>query len=95
MDDPRPVELRKTSEDEIETFIANLKPHQNEKIKHPNGPMWLHTLNKNPDMVTPAPVEREIGKKHALKIYEQFALNTSCFWRSIRSNISRVLCNIT
>ena len=23
-----------------------------------------------------------IGKKHALKIYDQFALNTSCFWES-------------
>ena len=22
----------------------------------------------------------DIGKKHALKIYDQFALNTSCFW---------------
>ena len=28
-----------------------------------------------------------IGKKHALKIYDQFALNTSCFWESTRSNI--------
>ena len=27
------------------------------------------------------------GKKHALKIYDQFALNTSCFWRSAGSNI--------
>ena len=23
---------------------------------------------------------RDIGKKHALKKYDQFALNTSCFW---------------
>ena len=28
-----------------------------------------------------------IGKKHALKIYDQFALNASCFWRSAGSNI--------
>ena len=28
-----------------------------------------------------------IGKKHALEIYDQFALNTSCFWESTRSNI--------
>ena len=24
----------------------------------------------------------EIGKKHALKKYDQFTQNTSCFWRS-------------
>ena len=34
-----------------------------------------------------------IGKKHALKKYDQFALNTSCFWArgSIRSNITSVV----
>ena len=33
-----------------------------------------------------------IGKKeHALKKYDQFALNTSCFWGSIRSNITPVV----
>ena len=66
MSDPRPVELRKTSEKEVENFVSNLKPQQNDKIKYPNGPMWLHTLNKNPDMVTPpAETEHEIGKRHA------------------------------
>ena len=32
------------------------------------------------------PVEESaaiIGKKHALKKYDQFTLNTSCFWRSV------------
>ena len=29
-----------------------------------------------------------IGKKHALKKYDQFTLNTSCFWGSTRSNIT-------
>ena len=29
-----------------------------------------------------------IGKKHALKKYDQFALNTSCFWGSTGSNIT-------
>ena len=29
-----------------------------------------------------------IGKKHALKKYDQFALNTCCFWGSTRSNIT-------
>ena len=28
------------------------------------------------------------GKKHALKKYDQFALNTSCIWGSAGSNIS-------
>ena len=29
---------------------------------------------------------RTVGKKHALKKYDQFALNTSCFWGSIGLN---------
>ena len=32
-----------------------------------------------------------IGKKHALKKYDQFALNTSCFWGSTGSNITTVV----
>ena len=27
-----------------------------------------------------------IGKKHALKKYDQFALNTSCFWENVGSS---------
>ena len=27
-----------------------------------------------------------LGKKHALKIYDQFALNTSCFWGKYQIN---------
>ena len=33
-------------------------------------------------------VQCAIGKRHALKKYDQFVLNTSCFWRSIGSNIT-------
>ena len=34
----------------------------------------------------------EIGKKHALKKYDQFALSTSCFWGSTTgSNITPVV----
>ena len=33
----------------------------------------------------------DIGKKHALKKYDQFTLNTSCFWRSTGSNIIPIL----
>ena len=29
-----------------------------------------------------------LGKKHALKTYDQFILNANCFWGSIESNIS-------
>ena len=32
-----------------------------------------------------------IGKKHALKKYDQFSLNTSCFWRSTGSNITPIV----
>ena len=34
---------------------------------------------------------RRIGKKHALKEYDQFTLNTSCFWESTRSIIAPVV----
>ena len=37
-----------------------------------------------------------IGKnRHALKKYDQFVLNASCFWGSIGSNITLVACNFT
>ena len=32
-----------------------------------------------------------IGKKHALKVYDQFTLNTSYFWGSTGSNITPVV----
>ena len=32
-----------------------------------------------------------IGKKHALNKYDQFALDTSCFWGSAGSNITPVV----
>ena len=32
-----------------------------------------------------------IGKNHALKIYDQFAVNTSCFWGNTGSNITSVV----
>ena len=35
--------------------------------------------------------EIDIGKKHALKKYDKFALNTSCFWESTGSNITPVV----
>ena len=35
--------------------------------------------------------DHTIGKKHALKKYDQFALNTSCFWGSTGSNIIPIL----
>ena len=31
------------------------------------------------------------GEKHALRKYDQFALNTSCFWGSTGSNITQVV----
>ena len=36
-------------------------------------------------------LEALIGKKHALKRYYQFALNTSCFWGSMESNITPIM----
>ena len=39
----------------------------------------------------PKAEQQPIGKKHALKKYDQFALNTSCFWGSTGSNIAPVV----
>ena len=36
-------------------------------------------------------ITETIGKKHASKKYDQFALNTSCFWGITGSNITLVL----
>ena len=36
-----------------------------------------------------------IGKKHALKKYDQFTLNTSCFWGSTGSNTYYPSCAIS
>ena len=38
-----------------------------------------------------AEFSNDIGKKHALKKYDKFALNTSCFWGSTGSNITPVV----
>ena len=38
-----------------------------------------------------ASASASIGKKNALKRYDQFALNTSCFWGSTESNITPVV----
>ena len=36
-----------------------------------------------------------VGKKHAFKKYDQFALNTSCFWGEVPDQILPQLCNFT
>ena len=41
-------------------------------------------------------MESSIGKKHALKIYDQFSPNTSCFWGKYRNDqMLPQLCNFT
>ena len=35
-----------------------------------------------------------IGKKHALIKYDQFVLNTSCFWGKVLDQILPQLCNL-
>ena len=51
----------------------------------------LYATRKSPiyDENTKNPII--IGKKHALKKYDQFSLNTSCFWESTGSNITPVV----
>ena len=43
---------------------------------------------ENPEEDVDRELEPPIGKKCALKKYDQFTLNTSCFWGSTRSNIT-------
>ena len=52
-------------------------------------------LNEFQTNLVPYPrIHYPIGKKHALKKYDQFAQNTSCFCGSTGSNIPQ-LCNFT
>ena len=45
--DPRPEQFRNVSDKAVEHFVTSLKTKQNKKLDHPNGPMWIHTLNEN------------------------------------------------
>ena len=69
-------------------------PNPVPRIQHPD---WLHKkiMEKNDthkqrkisDMFAMTEKKTvDIGKKHALKKYDQFALNTGCFWGSTGSN---------
>ena len=51
-----------------------------------NGSKRPNSGNNNTTTTTNS--SSSIGKKHALKKYDQFALNTSCFWGSTGSNIT-------
>ena len=44
--------------------------------------------DSNKETSSSTPVDSPKGKKHALKKYDQFALNTSCFWGSNGSNFT-------
>ena len=56
-----------------------------------NPKMWLHMDEGEMERLALTVKDQNlkltlafgIGKKHALKMYDQFALNTSCFWGSI------------
>ena len=74
-------------------------PNPVPRIQHPD---WLHKkiMEKNDthkqrkisDMFAMTEKKTvDIGKKHALKKYDQFVLNTSCFWGSTGSNITPVV----
>ena len=76
-------------------------PNPVPRIQHPD---WLHKkiMEKNDthkqrkisDMFAMTEKKTiDIGKKHALKKYDQFALNTSCFWGKyrIKSRLDQIL----
>ena len=60
-------------------FLQLLRPWSNAKLVTLSSP-----LLKSTD-------EEGIGENHALKKYDQFALNTSCFWGSTGSNITPIV----
>ena len=65
---PKPVQSTSTR---TRTRAKNLHPHLN---NHPsNFSVLVSGLHKNPNPK---------GKNHALKKYDQFTVNTSCFWGS-------------
>ena len=77
------------SEQHYESF-SNEQPDEIENLKS-----FQITDNKAKEIQT-KPKESEekietIGNNHALKKYDQFALNTSCFWGNTRSNITPVV----
>ena len=45
--DPRPAQFRNVSDNAVKHFVTSLETQQNKKLNYPNGPMWIHTLNKN------------------------------------------------
>ena len=83
------------TENEIETYINDASPHlfrsthgttKLGKDQRPFGSSHLRTSKQ----VWVKEDYNPIGKKHALKKFDQFALNTSCFWGCTRSNITPV-----
>ena len=75
-----------------DTFLWN----KNDTMLSPDqfAEVLCDDLDLNPLHFVPAisaAINQQIGKKHALKIYDQFDINTSCFWGSTGSNISPVV----
>ena len=80
--------------------VAELELAEKEKMKDKVELICKHDINVfiNRQLIYNYPEQlfadkgvMAIGKsKHALKRYDQFALNTSCFWGSIGSNITPV-----
>ena len=63
---------------------------KNKDDQHMSGTLLGHSFGKASEKAFQN-LYTLIGKKHALKIYDQFSLNTSCFWGSTRSNMTPVL----
>ena len=70
---------KKTTTNQIPQFLRETET-ENEELEK-DGPSAPEKVMK-------------IGKKYALKKYDQFALNTSCLWGSTGSNITPVVCNL-
>ena len=77
-------------------FITSISSNENERLVS----LTSNEQNERCSLINSTPVDVDcIGKRHALKKYDQFALNTSCFWGKYRIKyypscaISRTFCH--
>ena len=65
-----------------ENKVARMKATKQQHLQKQKGQTFQQASTLQNEVI--------IGKNHALKKYDQFALNTSCFWGSLTE-----LCNFT
>ena len=75
---------QKDKENEIKTLWLERKIVRT-RDSLPGMLQWSPVVEHEITQLTP--LDNAIGKKHALKKYDQFPLNTSCFWGEVMDQI--------